>query len=321
MRKNLVVKMVCLFLITVILGSAIFAKKEVYPSKTVQVIVPVTTGGITDLQVRAMGPFFKKYMGQELVSICKPGGAGIIGTTEYLTAKPDGYTLGCVYTGPISIQPLYGQTAYKANDFDLICQFSFDPIVVMVKGDSPIKTYEDFVEFGKKNTIKYASVPAGVLDISMEIFCRENNIKSKNMPVEGGVPAITALLGGHVDAAVVHPAVILSYVKSGDLRPIVVFENERLDFLPKTVTAKEKGINVVASVWKGIAVAKGAPVNVRKRLEQGFKKICTDPNYIKAMQDMNVTPKYLGSKQLTEKVKKEVAMYERYIKSKGLGKQ
>lgn len=295
-------------------------QKVAYPTKPVQIIIPTSAGGGTDLQVRAIAPFFKKYLGQDLINVCRPGGAGTIGTSEFLKAKPDGYTIGVAYIGPTSIQPLYGQTPYKVEDFNFICEFTKNPIVIAVKTNR-YKTVEEFIEYGKTHELKYACMPGGAIDLAIQYFAEKTGIKLTNVPVEGSAPAVTGVLGGQYDAAAVHPQNIISYIKSGELKPIVIFEDKRLATLPDTPTAKEKGIDFSVAVWNGIAAPKDLPTDIRNKLVDGFKQICNDPEFIKAMETQGAVATYSTPEELTQKVKNEAVMFGEIIKKKGLAKK
>lgn len=280
-----------------------------YPTKSVQCIMAAAAGGGTDLQIRAISPFFSKQFGQELVPTAMPGGSGTIGMTNLANSAPDGYTIGVPYTGGVSIMPGYGQTSYKASSFRYICQYSNSPIVMAVNAKGNIKTAEDLIAYGKTHTILYSCAANGAIDLAIQAFAYKLGITMTNVPVEGATPAITNVLGNQVMVAGVHPTNIYSYIESGDLLPLVIFNEQRYEKLPDAKTAKELGVDVTVSVWNGLAVPANTPDDVYNTLVDGFAKIFADKECISAIEAIGSTVDYLPPAELQSKIEKEAAMF------------
>lgn len=288
-----------------------------YPTKPVQVVVAASAGGGTDLQIRAIAPFFSKYFGQEMVPMAVPGGSGTIGMTQLANAAPDGYTIGVPYTGGVSIMPSYGDTAYTSESFQYICEYSNSPIVLVVNGKGDVKTLEDLIAKGKAGNVLYSCAPNGAMDLAIQAFAMKAGITMTNVPAEGAAPSITNVLGNQVQAAGLAPMNLKGYIESGDLLPLVIFEAERLKSLPDVPTAKEKGVDMVASVWNGFAVPKDTPDEIVEILRKGFAEILADPECIKAIEALNATMDYFPHDKLEETIENEKAMYGELIKAQG----
>ncbi len=297
-------------------GGASEAQDASYPAKAIECVMAAKAGGGTDLQIRTIAPFFSKEFGQELVPVATPGGSGTIGMTKLATSKADGYTIGVPYTGGVSIMPGYGQTTYNADSFRYICQYSNSPIVLVVNAKSNIKNVDDLIAAGKKDTVFYSCAANGAIDLAIQAFAEKAGIEMLNVPVEGAAPAITNVLGNQVTAAGVHPTNIYQYIESGDLLPILIFESERYSTLPNTPTAKELGVDMVVSVWNGLAVPKNTPDEIYNRLVDGFAKIFADPECIAAIEKIGSTVDYLTPAELEAKIDKEAAMFAELIAKK-----
>lgn len=311
MRKLMAILLACLMVCVAPLALA-----DDYPTQPVTCIMAAAAGGGTDLQVRAIAPFFSKYFGQELIPTAMPGGSGTIGMTYLADSTADGYTIGVPYTGGVCIMPGYGQTTYTSESFRYICQYSNSPIVLVVNAKGNIQSVEDLVAYGKNDVIFYSCAANGAIDLAIQAFAKKQGIEMINVPTEGATPAITNVLGNQVMAAGVHPTNIYAYIESGDLKPLVIFENERYATLPEVPTAKELGVDMVVSVWNGLAVPAGTPDEVYNVLVEGFAKIFADAECIAAINAMGSTVDYLPPEKLTDKIAQESAMFADLIASK-----
>lgn len=287
-----------------------------YPSKAVECVMAASAGGGTDLQIRTIAPFFSREFGQELIPLATPGGSGTIGMTKLANSAPDGYTIGVPYTGGVCIMPGYGQTSYDSSSFRYICQYSNSPIVLVVNAKGNIKNVDDLIAAGKKDTIFYSCAANGAIDLAIQAFAEKAGIDMVNVPVEGATPAITNVLGNQVQAAGVHPTNIYQYIESGDLMPILIFEAERYSTLPDTPTAKELGVDMVVSVWNGLAVPRNTPDDVYTRLVDGFAKIFADQECIAAINKLGSTVDYLAPAEIEAKIQKESAMFAELLANK-----
>ena len=309
-------KITALLLAMLLVMATTLALAEGYPTKAVTCIMAASAGGGTDLQVRAIAPFFSKQFGQELIPTAMPGGSGTIGMTFLADSEADGYTIGVPYTGGVSIMPSYGQTTYTAESFRYVCQYSNSPIVLAVNAKGDIKTPQDLIDYGKSNTILYSCAANGAIDLAIQAFGQKLGITMINVPTEGATPAITNVLGNQVMVAGVHPTNLYAYIESGDLLPLVIFEAERYEKLPDTMTAKELGVDMVVSVWNGLAVPANTPDDVYNTLVDGFAKIFADPDCIAAINTLGSTVDYLTPDELQAKIQQESAMFSELLAGK-----
>jgi tripartite-type tricarboxylate transporter receptor subunit TctC len=175
-----------------------------YPSKPIRLVIGNAPGGSTETAARMWQPFFEKEIGVSLVIDCLPGADGIIGSRALVSAEPDGYTFSTgAVTGPIA-QTLVLNAPYKLEDFEILCNYINDPLVLLVHKDSPWKTMKDLIQYAKNQppeTISFGLTNLTTADnIVLHMIEKKENIKFNLIPFQGGNPARMALAGKHIDA-------------------------------------------------------------------------------------------------------------------------
>jgi len=289
-----------------------------FPSKPVTYILPATAGSTSDVLARVLAQTTGKHLGQPVVIENKPGGANTLGpATMALTAKPDGYTISEM---PLTIfrYPHLMQVDYNPlRDFTYIIHLTGYTFAVVVKGDSPWKTWNEFVAYAKANPGKVTYATTGAASVAyttMEMFGRKQGIKWINVPQKGSGEVGPAILGGHVTAGVSPPA-FAPLVASGDLRMLVTFGEERTKKWPDVPTLKELGYGIVVNSPYGLAGPKGMDPKIVKILHDAFKKGMEDPAYVKALEQFDMVPLYKNSEEYA-KFAKELWEEEKMIVEK-----
>ncbi len=186
------------------------AGQEKFPARAVQIVSPFPPGGTVDLHARAIAPILERYLKQPVVVVTKAGAAGAVGIQSVAVAKPDGYTIlmGLPSVSIIpQVDPLFGRPpAFTKGQLAPIALLSADPSVLAARTQSPFKTVADMVAEAKRRPDQITHGSGGVYAVShlpMEMLKHAaGDIKMKHVPLQGGGPAMTALLGGHVDTLV-----------------------------------------------------------------------------------------------------------------------
>ncbi|OGL15067.1 MAG: Tat pathway signal protein, partial [Candidatus Rokubacteria bacterium RIFCSPLOWO2_12_FULL_71_22] len=224
----------------------------------------------------------------------KTGAAGAVGMQYVATSKPDGYTL-LLALSSISIIPeadkLFGrQPAFTVDQFAPLALISADPTILVVPADKPWKTAKDFIEDAKKRPGQISFSSSGVygtLHMAMELLSHAAGIKLRHVPYAGAGPALTAILGGHVDALASGPAVVLPHIKSGKLRPLAGWGDRRVAALPEVPTFKELGYaDAEFYIWAGVFAPKGTPEAALAKLRQALRQAVEDPEFKGAMDKL-----------------------------------
>lgn len=285
-------------------GLAVFsaAAQDHYPSRPITLIVPFPPGGVADLTGRPTAQAMEKLLKQPVAIVNKAGAGGAIGMATVANAKPDGYTL-LMALSSISIIPeadkLFGrEPAYRSNQFVPIALISADPTVLVVRSQSPYKTLKELVADGKKqpNGLSFSSSGVyGTLHMAIEMFTHAAGLKMRHVPYTGAGPALTALLGGHVDLLASGPSVVTPQIKAGTLRPLAVWGAKRLPSLPDVPTFKELGYDIEFYIWSGLFAPAGTPVAIVTSLRDAAKKAVADPEFKLAMDKIETPIAYLDA--------------------------
>ena len=267
-----------------------------YPEKPIKLVVPYPPGGQTDITARIIVSASSAYLPQPFTISNVGGAGGSIGSAEVARAKADGYTLLMGANATNTYIPLSQKVPYSKDSFVPIAQLSASPTILAVNAASPYKTLKDFIAAAKKepNVLKYST--AGVYSahhIPAVLFAQKAGIKIKHIPYAGGQPALTALLGNHVDMNPNYPAPLASPIQAGLVRPLAVTSGERLKNYPNLPTLKELGINVEVDQWLAVMAPKGTPEPVIKALREAFKKICVDKIYVTMLEKMGEEVQYM----------------------------
>jgi tripartite-type tricarboxylate transporter receptor subunit TctC len=192
------------------------------------------------------------------------------------SSPPDGYTLVGTTQGSIVVVPTFNNAIkYSTDSFAPVASLSEGGFILVVKADSQWKTMQELIDYSKKNPkkINYTTSGAmGVTHLIAEIFADEAGIQWTHIPEKGSGPAVTALLGGHVQlsSAAIGPA--MAHVRAGTLRALAVFSDKRLKAFPDVPTLKEFGYKVEARALYGILAPKDTPKAVVDAIFLAAKK-------------------------------------------------
>jgi tripartite-type tricarboxylate transporter receptor subunit TctC len=273
------------------ISGGVVAAQEAYPSRAITIVAPFPPGGVADLTARPVAAALEKTLKAPVGVVNKTGAAGAVGMQYVATSKPDGYTL-LLALSSISIIPeadkLFGRApAFTVDQFEPIALISADPTVLVVRTESPWKTAGEFIEDARKrpDQISYSSSGIyGTLHMAMELLQQAAGIKLRHVPFPGGGPAVTALLGGHVDALASGPSVVLPQIKAGKLRALAGWGEQRIAALPDVPTFKELGYpGAEFYIWAGLFAPKGTPEPVLVKLREAMRAVVADPDFKAAM--------------------------------------
>lgn len=256
-----------------------------FPTKEIKLIVPWGPGGATDLMARAMQPIFKQKFGVTLVVINKPGGGSAVGLTELITSKPDGYTLGIASSSILSLMAL-DEVKWETDRFTNIALVSEDPLLLLVKAGGQFKTLDDFMRYVKANPGKVTVGTSGSRNVNHALAVLAAEIvgsEIRQVPFDSGSKTMAALLGGHIDAAVLKPSETMTQINSGEALALGVFRDKRLSVLPNVPTFKEAGYDVfeagrIAQVSYIVAPA-GLPKDIREKLSEMFREVLSSKEF------------------------------------------
>jgi tripartite-type tricarboxylate transporter receptor subunit TctC len=271
--------------------------QEPYPSRPISLVAPFPPGGVADATARPVAAALEKVLKNPVAVVNKTGAAGAVGMQFVATSKPDGYTL-LLALSSISIIPeadkiFDRRPAFTVDQFAPIALISADPTILVVRTESPWKTAKEFIDDARKRPgqISYSSSGIyGTLHMATELLSHAAGIKLRHVPHAGAGPALTALLGGHVDALASGPVVVLPHIKAGKLRALAGWGDTRVAALPEVPTFKELGYpDAEFYIWAGLFAPRSTPEPVLARLREAARAAVAEPEF-KAAMDKLQTP-------------------------------
>jgi tripartite-type tricarboxylate transporter receptor subunit TctC len=256
-----------------------------YPNRPVMMIVPFAPGGASDFVARIIQHGVGEILGQQIVVDNRPGAAGMIGTEVAARAAPDGYTAFLGNVGTVSINPgVYASNMRIKPDKDLvpvtICADT--PSILITRPDFPAGSVDELIAYVKANQgkVAFASPGSSTLNrLEMEVFKKDAGLDMVHVPYKGGAgPAVTDVLGGHVDLMFTTMSSALQFVKEKQVKALAVTTRERLADLPDVPTMYELGWkNLVTSSWQGVLVPSGTPRPIVDKLHAAIVKVLAEP--------------------------------------------
>jgi len=301
MKQNkLIIILGILFFINTLAGIALAQEK--YPDKPINFIIGYPAGGSTDACARPLVAAAGKILGQPVIVVNKPGGASAVAMASLKNEKPDGYTIGILPSGAVLSQHMRKVPYDSARDFTPVMQYAVYLYGLVVQTNSPWKTFQEFIEFAKANPgkIRYSTAGPGTPQhLVMERLALKEKIKWTHIPFEGGPPAISNLLGGHVEASS-QTTEWKKHVEAGTLRLLAVYGEKRMSAFPNAPTLLELGYDITAPSLICIVGPKGLSPQIVETLHGAFKKAMEDLDFIKIGQQMDQPVFYRGPQDLAK---------------------
>ena len=257
--------------------------QDAYPSKPVTMLVPFPPGGVADTVGRPVAEAMGRALGQTMVVENKGGAGGGIGMAQVAKAKADGYSvlmaLSSVVVLPEADRVLKRPPLFTLDQLKPVARFTADPTALVVRADSPWKTYQDFIAHVKNRpgSVTFGSSGNyGTMHVPMEQLKAATGTFMLHVPYTGAGPAVLALLGGQIDALSTGPSSVMQHVRAGKLRVLAHWGEGRLAALPEVPSLKELGVPVTYSQWSGLFAPVGTPEPVLARLRQAARAAAED---------------------------------------------
>ena len=295
-RRSLVVAAMVLPLATA--GGA-FAQDAWTPTEDVEFVIPFAPGGGADLLARVIHKIIEeeKLVPVAVAPVNQPGGGGAVGLA-YVTANraADPHTIVLV-NGTTQITPILNPEAKTLSEIRPVMNVMLDDFVFFVKGDAPWQSMADFVAEAQAKPDKTLSFAAGgTTDVmAITIFSKAVGKEMNTVMFNSGGEALTALLGGHVDASIGNPLEFMGHLESGAVRALGVFRQTRFDALPDVPTMKEQGIDTPDfQMWRGVAVPKGVDDAAAAYWQGVMEKVVASPTMQEYLKDNAATAAPIG---------------------------
>jgi tripartite-type tricarboxylate transporter receptor subunit TctC len=289
-----------------------------FPSRPVTLYVPFVAG-TTDTLARKVAEIASRQLGQPVVVENKPGAGGTLGPVLMArTGKPDGYLLSLVPSSLFRYPYLQKVDWDPIRDFTYIAGLSVDAMSFQTYADSPIKNFNDMVQWARANPGKltYGTPGAGTsMHLLAETSAAQLGIQVVHVPYKGGSDLIKALLAHETMVTADTAGTIFPQVAGGKARYLVQFNETRASYMKDVPTAKEVGLDMVYTIGVGVAGPKGMPEAIVNRLHDAFRKGLDDPDTLKLLDTLKKDPWPLGPAAYTAwaraSYQQERAMVER----------
>ena len=310
-----------MFSVTVLTGAGI--AQDRFPSKPITIYSGYAAGGGTSLVLSVLAPVAEKVLKQQLVITQKEGGSGAVSFSLLRQAKPDGYTLA-IATSSINIHKFLGTLDFGYEAFEPFIALNFDPGGISVKTDAPWKNLKEFIEHAKKNPGKVSvagSNPGSVTRLQLHLIEQAAGVEFNIISFKGAAgPGVTALAGGHVDAAIATPLETKAMRVAGQVRMLGVMSEQRLANEPSIPTCREQGFDIVSATNRVLLAPKGTPADRIKILHDAFKVAVESPEFAKFVDSQASAKVYLTTEQTKEFLAKQDQMFKGVIDKAGLAK-
>jgi tripartite-type tricarboxylate transporter receptor subunit TctC len=314
-HRQIILLMVLVFAVSVQGWAA-----DKYPSKPVEMIVSFAPGGGQDVTFRIFAKYAEKYLGQRIAVVNKTGGGGVIGNTEIMKSRPDGYTIGTWTNGLVTDEMVIKGVPYTYKNFLPLVHIAADPNVFAIKNSFKMD-FPQFIKYAKDNPDK-VSIGMGGNWTAHDFFRvkleKAAGVQFQRVPFQGGAPAIQAVAGGTCDSSTPFVPEILPMLEGKLVTPLAVSAEKRVSALPNIPTVRELGYDVVQYIWRGLSVPPKTPPEIVSFLESVFKKTYDDPECRDALINAGVNPIWKGHKEFVKYVEEEHVAYLKLVKELGV---
>ena len=288
-----------------------------YPTRPITLVVPYGAGGTTDISARQMATLAEKILGQPIVVENQPGASGTNAMRSVASAEPDGYTLIATTSSPSFVTPALRDVGYDTlADFIPILNYSGPFHGVVVPADSPYNSLDALIEGAKSGAVTYGTAGAmGGAHLAFASVAKDTGTMLQHVPFDGASKATAAVLGGHVDAALV-PA-YRDLVQDGQLRLLGVLDGTNDPDFPDAPTLKEAGLAAEFPSIVGIMAPAGTDPAIIAKLETAFTEVASSEDFKTFMTGLGQPVRIMSGEDLAATIEENLAAYREIAKDLG----
>jgi tripartite-type tricarboxylate transporter receptor subunit TctC len=300
------------------------ASAQSFPNHPVRLVVGFAPGGNTDLIARIVAARVERILGQRVIVENRGGANGAIAADTVAKAAPDGYSLFFTTVGAVAINPAFRKDLPydPVKDFAPVGMIGRSAPVLAVDPALGLKSAPELVALAKQkpNTVSIGLTGIGAIShLALELFELTSDTKFVHVPFRGSGPALSDLLGGHVNGIMIDPAVLLEQIKAGKVKTLGVTSAARSDLIPQIPTLVEQGYpGAVAENWTALFAPARTPPDVIAKLNGAFSTALNDPDMRRKFAENAVSPSPTSAEELGALLKEEIAKWDRVIREKGI---
>lgn len=305
-----------------LVGCAVPAVAQDYPTKPVRIIVPFDPGGVNDVAARVVATHLTQRLGKQVIVENKPGAGGVVGTELGAQAAPDGYTLTAISVANAVHPALYKLRYDPMKAFEMVSMFMDSPNVLAVNAEIPAKNLKEFIDLLKAKPTEFSYASGGVggsLHLGMELFLLLSKTQMLHIPFRGGGPAAIDTIAGNTKAIVATSSTVSAGISSGRLRGLAVSAPQRLASFPDIPTFAEAGLpEYEAGNWIGFAVPARTPKAIIDRLHKEIAAIQEMPEVRKEFLNRGADIVKMGPAEMQAYYEKQIATWGNVVKTAGV---
>ena len=295
---------------------------QTYPSRPVRIIIPLSSGGTTDVPGRIVAQRLSESLGQQFFVENRPGAGGIIGADAVAKAKPDGYTLLLTATPHVITPGLYKSIPYNAvTDFAPVTRIASGPYVLVVHPSLGVNSIRELVALAKAQPgkIDFASSGNGSAQhLVGALFASMAGVNINHVPYKGSGPATADMISGIVKLGFPGTPIAIPHIKAGRLKALGVTTSRRSAQLPDVPTIAEAGVpGYEAIVWVGLLAPLATPREIIHRLNSEIVKMLRLPEVEQLLQASGVDPTPTTPEEFGAYVKSEFDKWQKVVKESG----
>jgi tripartite-type tricarboxylate transporter receptor subunit TctC len=259
------------------------ALADAYPDRPIQMVVPAGPGSSTDTIMRALAKFAAPLLGQPIVVFNKPGASGTIGVGQVTRASNDGYTIGGVWSGPITMAPHVATPSYTPADYQIVAMTTEAPGVLCVQPSFPAKNAEEFLAELRNNPDKYtygADGVGGFVQFATGRIFEAAGVRQRIIPYSGADQTVTAFISGTIDIYGGAIATIVPFVTEGKAKCLLVTSSRRYAALPEVQSLTDINLSQAQTLlWRAVIAPRDVPADRLEKLRDAFTKAALNPEF------------------------------------------
>lgn len=287
-----------------------------YPEKSVQFVIPYAAGGGTDTLCRLLASSMEKSWGQSFLIANKPGGLSQVGLTELAGADPDGYTIGALSNLDHILVLFTGENvSYDYESFDYLGAINTTANVLMTSKNSGFTDLQQLIDYAKEHPGELTVAVSGKTHVAeVSLFEQAAGIQLTTVMQDGGGDSLNAIMGGHVDCAVLDKNYV-SQVEGQGINTLATFAGETIPTIPDIPTMKSLGYDVSTETYRVIVAPSGTPKEIEDAITQKIQEISSTEEFQESMANMGEIYRFLDQEQVKQRLDQDYEMIQQLLEA------
>lgn len=294
------------------------AGAQAFPSRPIRIVIGFGPGGLADVTMRIVAQKLTDLTGQQVIVDNKPGAGGVLAAQSVTSARPDGYTLLVFTNGTAISKALFKTLAFDpVADFKPISTVAYFDVLVLVKGDSPMRTLSDVLAAGKVKADRFnmgTINPGSTQNLTGELFKAKAGLSGAVVPFRTTPDVLTALVRGDIDVGFETYTALKAAIDAGQIRAVAGTGEARSPVLPSVPTAKEAGMpDYVVVGWNALVAPTGTPPEVIDILHRHIRTVVDMPDVKQRFLDLGSEAGSSTPKELGDRLNSDIAKWNQII--------